>query len=1071
MLSHSSSASVETITSPRTLKSPLLDVKLNSFINNLYGEVNKSEQERLIRQRAAFIAWLKSNYDFHSKNASTNTTSIFNVLKTRHMALMQSEQVDEAEWDRFITYFNSIKNNDFQKNTAEFNFYLLVRNELELVFFQNPQFVNFNSLDDQINLINQTKKITEKNYQQLILSLTNLHYSNVDPSLRVAALKDLTPAIEALCDIDLFNKINFIRLLLQVNTKDKKGSYYRRSKVDCATTSEYIVALKKSELLNQHNLELIFKLFNIVTNEHYKIDVIAFLVSLRQQLGEDKENDMTRLQQILLASFPDYKIELTENELLRLGLTEDDIDEQVAQQMAFEYHTMLTQISLTEDEETEEKAPESLLTSFAKTTHLRQDEIRKLANKAKVKTPDLAGMILSLHKYNMVTAENFIMMQYVIDNLQTINACFTILTHYNVYPSPQETLNNISTISPVFLEAIWKLIFWLPENARDPETCLRIIENASYAKDLLTASAYESAIFPERNVLEILNSNLQYKESLASLIHIFEKIGTDHFHNYQTQFEVLTANKLYATPDFAKAFKEAISSNPQFVVLDIASALQGSVHKHNQWIEYLNKLNTCELIFVNSTTGYKTDANAAYFFRWDDKEDTKLISVAYSNKIYKVFVEFKLSEESLMALAQAFTKPVQLTLPQLAFISRFTQPHTHTMVSERIIKELVELPEALDFKYMCALIASLQLIHQKEAYDPLSPIIKSYFQNNLELTQGLIKLIDNNLYEIKYISLLELRADEAVQIADILIKLKNIHQLTDLNFLRFATQLANYPDYLSHYYPVKTDQDLVDFLYCEGDELRPLLLDAENDDDVWTDSSESTLTEESVNPGGPNSSLTGRLKNALGDPDDLRSLEASLQEPGENEDEDEDTAHTQIPKAYEELEPTHTSLSGATDVEEVDEEEEEHSVQLSSPSRITSNTGDTIRIDFDSLVSRCREDKNSGCCPWLFTRSPFLEKVDKNEITTIEEVEAYAKEHPTSRTSRIYLHMKMEKMNVSPVKNFLTTYFSEYTFSLFQRSKLVPKLLENCSIETINDHAELEPGNRTSEILARSMRL
>jgi hypothetical protein len=62
-------------------------------------------------------------------------------------------------------------------------------------------------------------------------------------------------------------------------------------------------------------------------------------------------------------------------------------------------------------------------------------------------------------------------------------------------------------------------------------------------------------------------------------------------------------------------------------------------------------------------------------------------------------------------------------------------------------------------------------------------------------------------------------------------------------------------------------------------------------------------------------------------------------------------------------------------------------------------------------------------------------------------------------------------MNVSPAKDFLTTYFREYTFSLFQRSKLVPKLLVDCSLQTIKDHAELEPDGRTHEILSRNLRL
>jgi hypothetical protein len=1035
-----------TLPSPKALQHPPLDALLNKYIDDSIAEIQKAEQERLLKLRSAFISMIKMKVPAARGKTAKNTSPFLSNLRNSNIF---KDSFSNSEWEAFIVQFNKIEIKDFKKYPGELPLYLLIRNELELTFYQPP--VLTNALDEIIDSIAQNV-ITDKDFQTLLLNLINLHYLEDDTSLSVNDLKNLSPAITQLIITGLFNKINFIRLVLQQNTKDKNGHYYHRSIVDTTSTAEFINVLFEHEILNQYNLELLFKVFTMLTNKEIKIDINIFLTDVNGFLNRMQTDDYN-FYNILVASVPDLNLSFTENELLRIALDAAQIDAQLQNAVTLRYQKLLTgMIEVTVPEE-DEKKPHALLADFARTANLNEDELKDIIVTASSATPAVASMLIMLHPDHLVRVDNFIILLTLAKDLRIIELCYSLLNLYKVYADPQETLSRLISIPAENLKAVYELIFWLPEEFRTAVNCNLIVESASYAHDILRTSQFETLLGePEKSdeqKFHIFTNNLKHKEMLESLLYTYQQIinatrksdvetfniftdkslesladieetSEDNLLDFEKLLFMLANNKIYF-PSVLAEISQAELSVSDLNSTAMEETLQVVVENHNSWKTALTYLNNCELIIIDPTVkGYHHQGNAAYFFRRSE-DNSSLISVMYSNQINQSLVELELNDDELTTLNSAFIEPVAvLSEDQLALLAQHSK-HTHELLPEPIILRLQNLPRSIEFNHLVSLIKCYKIMQASDSLEQIAPFIESQNEYLLELTNGLVLLFESRLFAARYINLLHVRPDLSTIVAEMLYRMAACDQLNDINYLRFSTHLMTYPDFVRQYHHEMSDADLLYFIFYEAHGSPTPPLEADNDDETW-DMSTSTATTNSAEFEASRLALSLQLKASAGLTDD--------------EVIGDDTATAE--EKY---------SSNDTDAEP------------------------TMKVDFKALVDRCRKDKNSGFCPWLFTRSPFLELVDKRKITTIEQVEAYAKEKPTSRTSRIYLQMKVEMMqDNSPAKQFLQTYFKEYRFSYFQRSQLVPKLLDNCTIDTIQHHADSNPNNRTNAILTRRVR-
>ena len=165
--------------------------------------------------------------------------------------------------------------------------------------------------------------------------------------------------------------------------------------------------------------------------------------------------------------------------------------------------------------------------------------------------------------------------------------------------------------------------------------------------------------------------------------------------------------------------------------------------------------------------------------------------------------------------------------------------------------------------------------------------------------------------------------------------------------------------------------------------------------------------------------------------------------------------------------PASQQVSGATSTSAIPNNTESKSEDASaSTSKTTSKPkDDSDAISPQELIKRCRVDYNNT----FFGRSNFSVKLASREIDrdNLQQMIEYMKQNPRSRTTRVYVHMYVEKLKAGAYKDFWQKYLKSYTFSFYQKSELINKLLDGAihQLEDVKQHAAVNKSNRTTRLL------
>ncbi len=983
-----------------TAKSTITD-DLNLAVKGFYTETPPEQLKS--QRRKAIVAILQKRFPASSPNSpriSKQNDPLTFAIKDCYTTKLQGEEINDSAWQAFISILNNSHLADVKKSAIDLYLFRLLRYELEML---NPEKSPLhNDLDNVIESINKAESLNATDPKNIMLQLVKLLYIDQDNNTtRVTSIQQLAPAINALIKAELFTKMNFIRLLLVPAHKNQVSSFYLPLPFHTEILNSLVLTLAASNLLNQYNLEVLFKALAIYLDKNISAELAPTIFSNHctaeiQHLRIDHHND--KFESIVTDFFKEKYLALTEAEKTRVIYAKDDyleiyVRERLSNHLLLLFNRMLeNQILVTET------APSALIIELAETTGTPIDEITDLITSGLNHNVAIADMFIKLYQNSLILEnESFLMLLILAENLPEISKCYSLLQEYEICDISPDTWDIIIAIAP-YVQAVNALILWLPPEFRVKSNCLPIVENASYAHDLLAVCDFEYKarnIIAAEELLRTLNINLTIKNHLASLKAIYE-------------------------------FLDNTKLGPQ--------------------IEYMHQLSAINELYPAIAQGLK-----------------------------KGYVTGMQSAAAAMLFTSVLSRAAQLNQFWLTKVASFTDIDQE--VRTQFLKHNYHFVPDTN---LTALFVGYSILHEAGLLQQSGPVLERHSLYAEQMAGAIVELDRNHLYHDKYISLLELQPQYAKQITSLLINLFNHSHLNNIDLVRFRKLCK----------PEMSITEVSEMLAFSGQYYQPISIipQSPNSSEGWDDdfSDEAGNKTKLLSAGDEESLEAGE-----GFEDDLptNTTHVSVKiSSGSDEDTEEETAEEgdqkfqQVESDEEEAtteEKTETfPLIPKTDKNNSDDREtatsEGKSESYSEPTETTPLIPkvDDNKIDFQDLVQRCRADYNSGgYFSGRFNRTTFLKLVDDGTIDDMRKVHDYMAQNPRSRTTKMYFQLYLEKSPRDPqLKPFLQEYFKDYTFSFFQRSQLVPKLLTKITnMEEIQEHATESccGKNRTARILSR----
>ena len=496
----------------------------NAYCTALYQQAQETLENKIAAETRTISAKIMATevhklQSYFSPNSTPRSISLFNHLKT--------VQTLGAADNSLIDLLGNIKQANLTKGARDTKLFIALRHAIDLASPLRPLLRT--ALDETIALINISKTLNERNCTTLCLNMLTLgyHTSDVqDDALSVNTIKALGPAIKELIDANLFSKINFLRLLLMPtpnfsqSTLDKEY-FYSAIPVKTETVVQYIQLLAQYGVLNQHNLEVLFKIFALYLAPPSPQplpwspdDLLQQLATRCAELQIDRYHDDFEQQcvQVLLQY---HYATLNEDELSRIQQPLADVIESIAAAVLARDLRNATQTQL-------EQAPPPhvimRLIDGAKLTPQARTVITRNAS-------DLAGLYLDLYRDSLATQDNLALSLTEAAHSPDIRFTYHLVKQTRTMTQPVFT--SLITLADK-LAAINKLVLLLPQTQRSEKIIGQLLLHGAFATELLRVSVFELSPFPpavtRQKSYTILEKSLHKRNHLIDLCIIYDFI-------------------------------------------------------------------------------------------------------------------------------------------------------------------------------------------------------------------------------------------------------------------------------------------------------------------------------------------------------------------------------------------------------------------------------------------------------------------------------------------------------------------------------------------------------------------
>jgi hypothetical protein len=497
MQAHSSSSITNTIEFLPAARSLFIQ-NINSAFQESKATAKTALDNLIAQRRKTFIALVQREliYVVTDEAADANNNPFIYGLSNLVKMIDPAKDIDDSQWSALIMLLDNAAPTETTAS-KDLKFYVLLRHELELLFPLRTYITN-KSFDSLIRKLNKNQAITQEDCVKLFECLKkSLYFNGHEPVAN--EITKLIPTINLLLKTKLLTKTNLIRLMLTPSPSVNKISnntreyylpenYYYSPILSYDLTSMFIKKLDERKSLNQYNLEILFKVFAISIQDP-DFPSKTSLLTFYYNISEAPEPFI--FQQ--LTNFGTYRFNLTAEDQNRINELDPIFRDKLQSGILAEIlQTMFNDaLSMAEDEfEISEDNLPPLLTQYAKDVNLDASALHTYLATAKPELPQISQLLLQFHRDKLITEDTILNLIILAKSSTQIFKCYKLLRQYSSNSTPKEVLDTIITITP-YIEAVNKMMEWLPLPYRNIDNFQLVLINARYAKDLLAVCNFE----------------------------------------------------------------------------------------------------------------------------------------------------------------------------------------------------------------------------------------------------------------------------------------------------------------------------------------------------------------------------------------------------------------------------------------------------------------------------------------------------------------------------------------------------------------------------------------------------
>jgi hypothetical protein len=516
---------------------------MQDHIAETKSEIDNTERARFTIQMNQF--WLASTdiiNEMYGKHKQTlNLRHLESFIYSLREYLNNPEMKNSATgWDEVIKFLAA---QDVNKLTFSGRIaFIRIRHVFYSNFFR--PLVNLMGMSDELDTIikniNEKKEITEEDSVKIQESLTKLNYVSSKQELTKEDMQVLQPAMTALLSVNLFTKINLIRLISE-RRLENYGEFYQKPMIGYPTLSNYILTLQEFNILNQSNLELTFLYFQKST---WRTARLATPQDLERLKSYGKEKHFNKYNDLFKAFISDD-----------LGTPRDQKTGKAIEYVFNSEELQRINAAAEKDFST------ALVTRIASDLKNSASE-SSLEEKVNENSEAISSMLITLHQGNAINEKNINSSILHANHIKHVEEAFRLFREVESEETPQETFDSLLNVSAQ-TEHIAALFKWLPEDQRTPELRAKLIENADYLEDLREVCEYELGKYVSKDkdnndcsAAFIFNRNLHYnKEVLRNVRFIYQFFKENKIDNNHFVFEI--NNAVHLTHEIVSELKNA----------------------------------------------------------------------------------------------------------------------------------------------------------------------------------------------------------------------------------------------------------------------------------------------------------------------------------------------------------------------------------------------------------------------------------------------------------------------------------------------------------------------------------
>ena len=784
---------------------------LNSDLTTIQASVAVMVENRnnawLLSLRPRALEIIKREIIYYSNTVrevtARNNPFIYN-LKEFYVNKMDVNDILDSDWDNLIHYlkiFSPKKQTNSFDSEKDYKFACLIRHEFDLLYKEHTPFKD--TLNELIEEMNKSEPFDYEKLHELLLSLA---YHNIE-ALTPAYIQQYEPAIKHLKERNFLSKVNFLRLILCVNPASyyikscgasdlysgHENSFFLLQPEKCETVLAFIANMNRLNLLNQKNLECLFKVIQLKPqrrNVNKFEDVLKSFLFTAEVKKIDHHKDFF---EAFLNEWHRNSCALKDNEREVAAMTDLNPEETVLEFTIQQHLDKIQQkLSASLALTAEDKNETEVVQYFGHALTKQQDVDSIFQYKAAI-----AKMSLCMLQDKIHSDFNLTLLVQVPDKVESIHAAYVLLRESKTFENPQQAFDTlIETVK--YAEFIAPMILWLPLELRTEEKIQLILHNAAYLEDLLAVCIFEFDVFGfhkdsmnRANVTEILfMKNISVKmEYLADLHKIYAFVTRYKLRNPSLYYLALEL-RLQFVPAIAAgladgAREEMTGDDASRLFGDVEnSASAAAVEYNTKWLETLRAMNLCEVVLNNSPSSTKVEpslvsGNAGYI--------VEQRAIYYVNKLRNEFVKIPLTAEAAISLHAVINKNYD----------RYLSPDKIDKIVKIINHPHFNIPEAIFKRFKYVFVKDMMRVLQGYIFlyagnlltEKWERALQDYPEYAVTLAKALVKLNHNHLLRDKYTDLLLLRPESALSIATVLTGFDNSGSLTDENFLILKTNL------------------------------------------------------------------------------------------------------------------------------------------------------------------------------------------------------------------------------------------------------------------------------------------